>query len=281
MSVFPPPSNPSAGWHPDPNGSGLSKYFDGYRWADGAVVANEVASSPVEIAIPVKSGVMAIVVLLLSLLMSGLSLVVALDLGLADAAGLAIAMVFGYLPVVGFIIISARSWGTGDLLGDLGLRSRWIDLGWGPLIWLAAITVQILLGGLILTFDLPTVSNTEGMSEMSGRTAEIVVLVFAAVVMAPIVEELVFRGLLMRSLARVMRAPWAILIQAFLFGLLHLNPEAGIANLGLVVILTGVGAVFGVAAHRLGRIAPSIIAHAIFNGVVLTLVLSGVLEEFV
>jgi membrane protease YdiL (CAAX protease family) len=51
--------------------------------------------------------------------------------------------------------------------------------------------------------------------------------------------------------------------------------------LGLVVILTGVGAVFGAAAHFLGRIAPTIIAHAIFNGVVLTLVLSGVLEDFV
>jgi membrane protease YdiL (CAAX protease family) len=106
-------------------------------------------------------------------------------------------------------------------------------------------------------------------------------LIFAAVVLAPVVEELVFRGLLLRSLARVMRAPWAILIQAFLFGLLHLNPEAGIANLGLVVILTGVGAVFGTAAHRLGRIGPTIIAHAIFNGVVLALVLSGVLDDLV
>jgi membrane protease YdiL (CAAX protease family) len=107
------------------------------------------------------------------------------------------------------------------------------------------------------------------------------VVIFAAVVMAPVVEELVFRGLLLRSLVKVMRAPFAILIQAVVFGVLHLNPEAGIANLGLVVILTGVGAVLGVAAHKLGRIAPTIIAHAIFNAVVMALVLSGVTEGLV
>ncbi len=281
MSMFPPPTTPAVGWHRDPNGSAEMKYFDGYRWADNPAVAGQAVPSAEVVKIPVRSGVLAVVVLLLSLLMSGLGLVVALELGAGDAVGLSIAMVFAYLPVVGFAIISARTWGSGDLLGDLGLRSRWVDFGWGPLIWLAAIAVQILLGGLIVALDVPTVSNTEGMSELNGRPAEIGVLIFAAVVLAPIVEELVFRGLLLRSLARVMRAPWAILIQAFLFGLLHLNPEAGIANLGLVVILTGVGAVFGTAAHRLGRIGPTIIAHAIFNGVVLALVLSGVLDDLV
>jgi uncharacterized protein len=265
----------------DPYGSGELRFFDGRGWAEntGAPAAAETPEPAPRV--PVRSGVLAVVVLLLSLLMSGLGLVLAIELGLSDAVSLGIAMVLGYLPAVGFAIISARNWGSGDLLSDLGVRSRWADLGWGPLIWLGAITVQILLGSLILFFDLPTVSNTEGMSEISGQAAQMWVLVFAAVVMAPIVEELVFRGLLLRSLVGVMRAPWAIAIQAFLFGLLHLNPEAGVANLGLVVILTGVGAVFGVAAHRLGRIAPTIIAHAIFNGVVLSLVLSGVLEDFV
>jgi membrane protease YdiL (CAAX protease family) len=257
------------------------RYFDGRRWVHEDQSPGEDGSPAKAPRVPVRSGVLAVVVLLLSLLMSGLGLVVALELGVSDAVGLGIAMALGYLPVVGYAVISAKSWGSGDVLTDLGLRSRWVDLGWGPLIWLLAITAQILLGSVILLFDLPTVSNTEGMSELSGQTAQMWVLIFAAVVMAPIVEEIVFRGLLLRALVGVMPAAAAILIQAVLFGLLHLNPEAGVANLGLVVILTGVGAVFGAAAHFLGRIAPTIIAHAIFNGVVLTLVLSGVLEDFV
>jgi len=279
-SGFPPPSTPSVGWHQDPHGSGEMRYFDGWRWVHSEHTTQPDSPEPVAVRVPVRSGVLAVVVLLLSLLMSGLGLVIALELGVSDAVALGIAMALGYLPAIGFAVISAKSWGTGDVLGDLGMRSRWADLGWGPLIWIVAITVQIALGSVILVFDLPTVSNTEGMSELSGDTAQMWVLIFAAVVMAPIVEEIVFRRLLLRALVGVLPAAVAIMIQAVLFGVLHLNPEAGVANLGLVIILTGVGAVFGAAAHILGRIAPTIIAHAIFNGVVLTLVLSGALEDF-
>ena len=31
---------------------------------------------------------------------------------------------------------ASRRWGTGDVLADLGVRFRWVDLGWGPLIWI-------------------------------------------------------------------------------------------------------------------------------------------------
>ena len=283
MSPFPPPTSVPVGWHLDPQGSGEVRYFDGHRWLPapgGAELATE--RDPVSPArVPVRVGISAVVVLLLSLLASGIGLVVGIELGFGDTLSLGIAMVLGYMPVVLWASISARRWGTGDLLGDLGLRARWVDLGWGPVIWIGAITAQIVLGALILAVDIPTVSNTEGISEMSGQRGDLLVLAFGAVVLAPVIEELVFRGLLMRSLLGVMGAPWAILIQAVLFGLVHLNPEAGLANIGLVIILTGVGVVLGVGAHRLGRLAPSIIAHAIFNAVVLALVTSGVLEDLV
>jgi membrane protease YdiL (CAAX protease family) len=282
-SNFPPPTTVPVGWHLDPEGSGSARYFDGHRWLEtpaGAVPGQHTAAMP-PARVPVRVGITAVVVLLLSLLLSGIGLLIGIELGLNDAVSLGIAMFLGYAPAVLWASISARKWGTGDLLSDLGLRARWVDLGWGPVIWFGAITTQILLGALILAVDLPTVSNTEGISELGDQRAQMLVLAFGAVVLAPVVEELIFRGLLLRSLLGVMGAPWAILIQAVLFGLVHLNPEAGIANLGLVIILTGVGVVFGVAAHRLGRLAPTIIAHAIFNAVVLALVTSGVLDDLV
>jgi membrane protease YdiL (CAAX protease family) len=287
MSGFPPPSTPPvtapAGWYRDPENAAGSRYFDGQQWAP-APSSTEAELSPRsegQVTVPLRAGVMAVVVLLGSLLLSGVGLLIATELGIPTAIGLGLAMTIGYGPSVVWAVVSARRWGSADLLGALGVRAKWVDLGWGPLIWLVAIGVQILLGALILVTDLPTVSNTDAISNFDGRTAEMWVVIFAAVVMAPVVEELVFRGLLLRSLVRVMPAPFAILIQAVVFGVLHLNPEAGIANLGLVIILTGVGAVLGVAAHKLGRIAPTIIAHSIFNAVVMALVLSGVTEGLV
>jgi membrane protease YdiL (CAAX protease family) len=283
MSTLPPPTTVPVGWHLDPEGSGEVLFFDGHRWLRTPNAADPASGdgAVVQARVPVRVGVTSVVVLLLSLLLSGVGLLAGIELGLHDAVSLGIAMFLGYAPAVVWAALSARRWGTGDLLGDLGLRAKWVDLGWGPVIWLGAITAQILLGALILAVDLPTVSNTDGISEMSGQRGEILVLAFGAVVLAPLVEELVFRGLLLRSLLGVMGAPWAILIQGVLFGLVHLNPEAGVANIGLVIILSGVGIVLGVAAHRLGRLAPTIIAHAIFNAVVLALVTSGVLEDLV
>ena len=45
------------------------------------------------------------------------------------------------------------------------------------------------------------------------------------------------------------------------------------------IMLSGVGAALGGAAYLLRRIGPTIVAHAILNGVVLTLVLTGVTER--
>ena len=48
----------------------------------------------------------------------------------------------------------------------------------------------------------------------------------------------------------------------------------GTGNIGLVLVLGAVGVVFGGAAYLLRRIGPTILAHAIFNGVVMVIVLT-------
>ena len=62
--------------------------------------------------------------------------------------------------------------------------------------------------------------------------------------------------------------------QGALFGLAHVDPARGAGNIGLVLILGGVGVVFGGAAYLLRRIGPTMLAHAIFNGVVMAVVLT-------
>ena len=88
-----------------------------------------------------------------------------------------------------------------------------------------------------------------------------------------------FRGVVMRGLRARMGAVAAVALQAVFFGSAHFDPVRGAGNLGLVLILSAVGATLGFGAYLLRRIGPTIVAHAIFNGVVLIIVLTGFNER--
>lgn len=81
---------------------------------------------------------------------------------------------------------------------------------------------------------------------------------FTFVVIAPVTEELLFRGLILRALrTRYGTAP-AIGLSALLFGAFHVDPQA-------LVFATLVGLLLGWVAVRTGSTMPSIALHAGFN----------------
>ena len=60
---------------------------------------------------------------------------------------------------------------------------------------------------------------------MSGLTNDPIVMVITAVIMAPIFEEIVFRGIIQQGMINNGVKPWkAILLASILFGLIHGNP---------------------------------------------------------
>ncbi|MGB0767653.1 MAG: lysostaphin resistance A-like protein [Phycisphaeraceae bacterium] len=89
-------------------------------------------------------------------------------------------------------------------------------------------------------------------------------LVLTAVVLAPLIEELVFRGLLQTSLVRLMRGRrWpALLLAAGFFAVIH---WAVLVSWHGIVPLFVLGLVFGYLYERTGSLAPPILAHALFN----------------
>jgi uncharacterized protein len=185
----------------------------------------------------------------------------------------------GYGPPLWWCRYASRRWGTGRLGADIGLTPRWSDLGWGPLVWLGAIAAQLAMAAVVLGLGIPITNNTEGISELSADRTYVVSIVITAVVAAPLVEEMVFRGVVMRGLRSRLPAAPTIVVQGILFGAAHVDPVRGAGNVGLVMVLSGVGVAFGVAVYLLRRIGPAIVAHAIFNAVILILVLSGVAER--
>jgi membrane protease YdiL (CAAX protease family) len=272
-ATLPPPSTAPAGWYRDPFGYPLQRYFDGRGWTahTAPLVAPRPAPHPV---LPLHVAVVALAILTVSLIAGRLVLDAIVDTGWPIVVYVAINVAIGYGPSVWWCWYAAGRWGTGDRWGTLGMRLTASDVGWGPVVWLAAIGGEIVIASIIIATGIPLTNNTEGLRDLDLDRTYVISLLVSAVIAAPIVEEAVFRGLVLRGF--LSRMPWvaAVLLQGLLFGLAHVDPERGMGNIGLALVLAAVGVVFGGAAYLLRRIGPTIFAHAILNGVVMAIVLT-------
>lgn len=88
------------------------------------------------------------------------------------------------------------------------------------------------------------------------------VMIFAVVVIAPIIEEVIYRGAIQGCLRGFVRSPWpAIALSAVLFGAMHIGTAAGVAIPGLMVFGFGLGIVY----ERTGTLLAPMIMHGLFN----------------
>jgi membrane protease YdiL (CAAX protease family) len=196
------------------------------------------------------------------LVLSALALSIGLGVTGEDDAGLgllAVSQAALYVGYLGVPLWASRTKGRADLAEDYGLRVRPVDALVGIPVGVAC---QFVLGWLIyLPFD---------VSDKLGRPAErlshlahgvtFAGLAVVLVLVAPFVEEILFRGLLLRSLRRRTTVLWAVVGQAAIFGLLHFEWLQ-------LPALIGFGLVCGWLAVRTGRLGPGIWAHAAFNAV--------------
>jgi uncharacterized protein len=107
--------------------------------------------------------------------------------------------------------------------------------------------------------------RAQDLADRAGGWAT-VLLVVVVVIGAPVVEELVYRGLLQRSLSTVVGAGFGLVAASTFFSLIHFSP---VEYPGLFVA----GLVFGGCVVLTGRIGPAIVTHAAFNAAGLFVVL--------
>lgn len=182
-------------------------------------------------------------------------------------AGQAVSQVGLWTGMVGSVVLASRRKGTGSLADDFGFRARWSDLALGLLV---AAVVQLVALPLLAYLLGPLL----GHPKVSGPVQDLVDkstgpafigLVLTVSVGAPIVEELFFRGLLLRSLQRRLPDGLAIAITAVTFGLAHGSGLPADAVVLVILSLTLFGAVLAVVATRTGRLGPGMVAHSLFN----------------
>ena len=99
------------------------------------------------------------------------------------------------------------------------------------------------------------------MKEMFFSEEAVVSRVWLLVIIAPITEELLFRGIILRGLLSRHRPVTAVVVTAILFTVLHLNPWQFPSALSLGIVL-------GWFYVRSGSVAICILGHAIYNSMV-------------
>jgi membrane protease YdiL (CAAX protease family) len=177
-----------------------------------------------------------------------------------------------WLPFVAAVVFVCFVRGSRSLARDVGLRITLLDVvvgvGAGLLARAAAGLVEIAVTGRMI-----------GLGVTFGETVYdgwwLFGTILAPVLIAPLIEELFFRGLLQRAVLRTSssrlspRAAVAasIMISAILFAVLHLTQAAsptGALVLGLSSLILGLAV--ALIAGLTGRIGGAIVAHVVFNG---------------
>jgi hypothetical protein len=285
----PPPTTFPPGWYADPWRVAPWRYFDGTTWT--AILYGDYGEAwPLALGGPapfvakgpgIKGGGIASigagVGVVGSVVVGIIFIIVSANraLNVSNPWYFTISEFALWTGFLGAAVVASKMNGTGNLVTDYGLSwPRWKDVWSGfaggvlGRLWPLLILVLYVLS----TADGFEVSNSAA-PKILGITPDGVggwtVLVLITVVGAPIVEEIFFRGLVQGAFTRRVGATPAIFLTALVFALVHVSDEGILAP----IILLPMALILGYLKQRTGRLAPGMIAHAVFNATVLLLFL--------
>ena len=143
---------------------------------------------------------------------------------------------------------------------------------WGTLKWLRLSgrqTIRFLLGGAVLSFLVmfapPVLPERKSfpLEKLFSPPSSAYAVAGFAVLVAPFVEELLFRGLLFAFFEKHGGLKFAVITTAVLFAGLHIPEYWGAWDHALMILV--VGLVFSIARGRTGSVTPSFILHLSYN----------------
>jgi membrane protease YdiL (CAAX protease family) len=149
--------------------------------------------------------------------------------------------------------------------GAFGLRSEGAMVAIGlaagvvllvlPCTWLLSyLSAQVMQWAQVEPVQQPAVTSIQSTVEVWPQ----VYMASAAVLLIPVAEELLFRGVLYPSLKRPFGRRWALWLSAILFGAVHVN-------LMTFLPLTLFGLILAWLYERTGNLLAPIVAHSLFN----------------
>jgi len=140
-------------------------------------------------------------------------------------------------------------------------------LGWnsGGMAWWHYIAILMgffALAGVVGTY-FPEQENDLIRMLRSSRSA-VYIVAFMATFTAPLVEEVVYRGILYSAFQRTFGVPFAVIIVTFLFAIVHVPQYY--PSFSTIFLLTLLSLILTLVRVRTNNLLPCIILHTIFNG---------------
>lgn len=196
-----------------------------------------------------------------ALLGSGIMLGVAVALGgkVDQLWVLAFSQVGLWLGLFGGPVLISRRLGSGSLRHDLGLRMVPVDMVWALLGPVLQLVISLAYAPFVSSEEVERPAR-ELANRAAGSPAQFVLLAIATAIGAPLVEEVFFRGLLLRTLRTKLMPLVAVVVGGVIFSAFHFEPLQFPA-------LAFFGIVAGLLTVRSGRLGPAIWLHIGFNAV--------------
>jgi membrane protease YdiL (CAAX protease family) len=164
---------------------------------------------------------------------------------------------------VALLVLVSRRKGRGTLALDFGLTVHLREA------WVIVVGVLLEIGLTILVLPLVSLAGDQHqdvVNDLRDSTGvKLALIALVAGLVAPVCEELLFRGLLLRALRRRVSPAAAVAISALVFALAHPALDPTIGTVAVVPALFGLGAISGVVALRRGNLSMSIFLHIGFN----------------
>lgn len=180
-----------------------------------------------------------------------------------------VSVVLLWVPFIVAIYMVSSYRGSGRVTEDFRLHFRLTDLVGIPI----GVASQLVLLPLVywpLQSIWPDTFSTQDVEERArdlwnrANGNWVIALVIVVVIGAPIVEEFVYRGLILQALQGRVNEILALVVSAVWFGAIHLQPVEFPGLFMFAVVL-------GITFMATGRLAGPILAHAAFNAVGLLL----------
>ena len=192
------------------------------------------------------------------------------DVLLADRT-LVLILVGGIIPA--HLITLAIAWAVATRFGKISttVALRW---QWGQPIWivksiLLAVALFAAAWLLVLAFG---GKETELERIVNSSRAAALLVAFLAVATAPLVEEIVYRGLLFPAWQRLTGSATAIVIVTLMFAIPHV-PQYW-PNLAVIFSITMLSAVLTIVRARTRYLLPCYAIHLVFNGIQSTIIVA-------
>lgn len=234
--------------------------------------------------------------------LAGGVLIALLGGGQLTPALILLSLVVVWATILAVCLVVSKMRGYGSLAKDFGLRFKWADVGIGLACGVGA---RLLVVGVIALVTLlwpppdGQMPTTNISPFLTGNTIWLIInALIGGVLLAPVFEELFFRGFILRA---VQNAFWlrrserargqkiesatparnlkmatiaAVLISAVIFSLVHLGSVPDLySTIILLVSIFIMGIVSGALTVFTGRLGPAIVTHMVFNGIAMVGVL--------